>query len=69
MGFGSYDESEQENQNYDTDFEDDDGINAKEHDHKGEVSFDFDDTSSDDLLDQFQEMKDEQAAAEAEAEE
>jgi len=70
MGFGSYDESEQENQDYDTDFEDDEGINAKEHDHEGEVSFDFDDTSSDELLDQFQDMKDERAEAEqAEAEE
>lgn len=64
MGFGSYDESEQENQDYDTDFDDEEGINAKEHDHNGEVSFDFDDTSSDELLDQFQDIKDERADAE-----
>ena len=69
MGFGSYDESEQDNQEYDTDLEDDEGINAKEHDHEGEVSFDFEDTSSDELLDQFEEMKQSQAEAEAEAEE
>lgn len=56
MGFGSYDESEQENQEYDTDFEDEDGINAAEHDHDGEVSFDLD--SSDELLDQFEQMQD-----------
>ncbi|MFC7176859.1 DUF5786 family protein [Halosegnis marinus] len=64
MGFGSYDESEQENQDYDTDLEDSEGVNAKEHDHKGEVSFDFEDSSSDELLDQFQQMKDDRAEAE-----
>lgn len=59
MGFGSYDESEQENQEYNTDYDDEEAVNTSEHNHEGEVSFDFEESSSDELLDQFKEMKDE----------
>jgi len=57
MGFGSYDESEQENQNFDTDFEDEDGHDTEENDHAGSVDFDIG-ASNDELLDRLQEMKD-----------
>ncbi|MFB6205668.1 MAG: DUF5786 family protein [Haloglomus sp.] len=60
MGFGSYDESEQENQEIDTDFEDDEGMNTAEHDHSGEVEYEFGDTDSDELLDKLEEIKSEQ---------
>lgn len=60
MGFGSYDESEQENQEYDTDYDDEDAVNTAEHDHHGEVSFEFGESTSDELLDQFQDMKEEE---------
>ncbi|WP_255198841.1 DUF5786 family protein [Halorarius litoreus] len=60
MGFGSYDESEQENQEYDTDYDDEDAVNTTEHDHRGEVSFEFGESTSDELLDQFQDMKEEE---------
>jgi len=65
MGFGSYDESEQENQDFDTDFEDDDGVDTGESDHSGSVDFDIG-ASNDELLDRLQEMKtaDEADAAE-----
>lgn len=57
MGFGSYDESEQENQEYDTDYDEEDAVNTSEADHEGEVSFDFDESSSDELLDQYKSIK------------
>ena len=56
MGFGSYDESEQENQQINTDFEDDDGLNTSENSHDGDVKYDIG-ASSDELLDRLQEMK------------
>lgn len=56
MGFGSYDESEQENQEYDTDLEDDDGVEAAENTHEGEVEYEFP-ASNDELLDRLEEMK------------
>ncbi|MFW6320675.1 MAG: DUF5786 family protein [Halohasta sp.] len=56
MGFGSYDESEQENQDFDTDFEDDDGVDTGEIDHSGSVDFEIG-ASNDELLDRLQEMK------------
>jgi hypothetical protein len=55
MGFGSYDESEQQNQEVNAD--DGDGVNVHENDHEGEVSFETD-ASTDDLIDQLGEMKD-----------
>jgi hypothetical protein len=59
MGFGSYDESEQQNQDVDTDEDDSEGINVHENDHEGEVSFETN-ASTDDLIDQLGEMKDDE---------
>jgi uncharacterized Zn finger protein len=56
MGFGSYDESEQENQNIDTE-EEAEGVNVHENDHEGEVTFETD-ASTDDLVDRLSEIKD-----------
>lgn len=58
MGFGSYDESEQENQDYDTDFEDDDGVDTNENTHDGAMAFD-NGASNDELLSQLEEIKEE----------
>jgi hypothetical protein len=55
MGFGSYDESEQENQELDTDLDDEEGLDKAE-DHDGEVSFEFEE-SNDELLDRLEEIK------------
>lgn len=56
MGFGSYDESEQENQSVNTeDLEDqENSVNRTEND--GEVVFEFDDTDTDELLEKLNEM-------------
>ena len=56
MGFGSYDESEQENQEVDADFEDGNPT-ADDETHDGNVEFEFD-ASNDELLDKLDEMKD-----------
>jgi hypothetical protein len=58
MGFGSYDESEQENQEYDTDYDDDEAVQTGQADHQGEVEYEID-ASSEELLDKLQEIKDE----------
>ncbi|PSP74239.1 death domain-associated protein [Halobacteriales archaeon QH_9_66_26] len=58
MGFGSYDESEQDNQEYDTDYEDDGDLKTEENDHAGEVNFEFGE-SNDELLDRLQDIKEE----------
>jgi len=50
MGFGSYDESEQENQDLDADFDDDDGVQAAEEVHEGSVDYEPG-ASNDELLD------------------
>ncbi|MCQ4334577.1 death domain-associated protein [Natronomonas sp. F2-12] len=56
MGFGSYDESEQDNQQIDTeDIETGEGRTTSMHD--GEVSFEYDDASSEDLLEAYEEFK------------
>jgi hypothetical protein len=57
MGFGSYDESEQENQASESDVDEDDAVSVQDAKHDGEVSYDAD-ASSDELLDQLQEIKD-----------
>jgi hypothetical protein len=57
MGFGSYDESEQENQEYDTDY-DDEGVQTEESAHEGEVEYEIDATSEE-LLDKLQDIKEE----------
>ncbi|WP_254272918.1 DUF5786 family protein [Haloarcula marina] len=56
MGFGSYDESEQDNQEYDTDFEDEDGLDAEDNAHEGDVEYEFT-ASNDELLDRLQDIK------------
>ena len=56
MGFGSYDESEQENQEYDTDFESDEAVNTEENKHEGEMSFE-NGASSDELLARLKDIK------------
>ena len=56
MGFGSYDESEQQNQNVEAD--EDEGVNVHDEDHHGEVSFESD-MSTDELVGQLQDIKDE----------
>ena len=59
MGFGSYDESEQDNQEYDADLDDDSGVNTTEHDHDGSVDFEIG-ASNDELLDRLSDIKDEE---------
>jgi hypothetical protein len=55
MGFGSYDESEQENQEAE-DLDESEGINVHQNTHDGSVSFESD-GSTDELLDKLEEMK------------
>ncbi len=57
MGFGSYDESEQENQEYNADYDDNDGVSAEENAHDGAVEFEFT-ASNDELLDRLEDIKD-----------
>ncbi len=60
MGFGSYDESEQERQSVETDFDETDAeINDRSEDHDGSVEFE-NGASSDELLERLQEIKDEE---------
>jgi hypothetical protein len=56
MGFGSYDESEQDNQGYDADFDDEDGVSTDQTDHDGDVEFEFT-ASNDELLDRLEDIK------------
>ncbi|MBO4247992.1 death domain-associated protein [Halomicrobium sp. IBSBa] len=58
MGFGSYDESEQDNQEYDTEYDDEDGLSTSENEHDGDVEFEFT-ASNDELLDRLDDIKDE----------
>lgn len=55
MGFGSYDESEQQNQELNTD-DDTEGINVHENDHEGELTFESQ-VSTDDLVGRLKTMK------------
>jgi hypothetical protein len=55
MGFGSYDESEQENQEA-GEIEDNEGVSVHENTHDGSVSFESD-ASQEELLDKLDEMK------------
>ncbi len=57
MGFGSYDESEQENQQIDTD-DIDAGEGRAGSEHDGEIRFEYDDASSEDLLEAYEEFND-----------
>lgn len=58
MGFGSYDESEQENQDYDTDLEEN-GVDTNENTHDGSMTFD-NGASNDELLSRLEEIKDDE---------
>lgn len=55
MGFGSYDESEQQDQQVDAD--DEDAVDVHKNDHEGSVEFEFDE-GEESLVDRLQEMKD-----------
>jgi hypothetical protein len=60
MGFGSYDESEQENHGIDIDERDgrhEDGTRTGTA-HEGEIHFEYDDASGEDLLEAYQEFRD-----------
>jgi len=61
MGFGSYDESEQENQEFDTDYDDEDGVATDESDHDGDVEFEIG-ASNDELIDRLQDIKGDDAS-------
>lgn len=56
MGFGSYDESEQENQTDDADIDENDALTVHENDHDGEVTVEGAD-SPDELVDRLQDLK------------
>ncbi|MFC6731409.1 MULTISPECIES: DUF5786 family protein [unclassified Haladaptatus] len=56
MGFGSYDESEQERQEVDGDLDESDGVATSENDHQGSIDFE-NGASNDELLDRLQEIK------------
>jgi len=57
MGFGSYDESEQDNQDFDADI-DDEGVDSSGNEHDGDVEFEIG-ASNDELLDRLQDIKEE----------
>jgi hypothetical protein len=59
MGFGSYDESEQDNQDYDADLDDESGVNTEENSHEGSVDFEIG-ASNDELLDRLEDIKDDE---------
>ncbi|MFB6081699.1 MAG: DUF5786 family protein [Halanaeroarchaeum sp.] len=57
MGFGSYDESEQERQSLDSDdMAGDEGIETTQHEHDGDVDFEIG-ASNDELLDKLEDIK------------
>jgi hypothetical protein len=56
MGFGSYDESEQENQQAESDVDEDDAVSVQDAKHDGEVKYESN-ASSEELIDKLQEMK------------
>ena len=57
MGFGSYDESEQEKQSLDSeDVDAEEGLDTGEYEHEGDVSYEIG-ASNDELLDRLQDIK------------
>jgi hypothetical protein len=58
MGFGSYDESEQENQEIDADLDEDGSVETNSDDHDGDVEYEIG-ASNDELIDRLQDIKDE----------
>jgi len=61
MGFGSYDESEQESQEIDADLDEDDGVTTTESDHEGDVEYEIGATN-DELIDRLGDIKDDEAS-------
>lgn len=57
MGFGSYDESDRENQNFDSDLEEDEGVSTADAEHQGDVEYEIG-ASNDELLERLQDIKD-----------
>lgn len=55
MGFGSYDESEQENQQIETDIEE--GGRSTLPTHDGDVEFEYDDATSEDLFEIYEQSR------------
>ncbi|NHN46779.1 death domain-associated protein [Halostella sp. JP-L12] len=60
MGFGSYDESEQDNQEL-GDIEDDDGVTTEENEHDGDVEYEIG-ASNDELINRLQDIKEDDAS-------
>jgi hypothetical protein len=60
MGFGSYDESEQENQEIDASDMDESDVENEDAEHDGDVEFEFS-ASNDELIDQLHDIKDEES--------
>jgi len=58
MGFGSYDESEQENQEIDASDMEESEVQAEDAEHDGEIEFEFE-ASNDELIDQLHDIKEE----------
>ncbi len=58
MGFGSYDESEQEKHERDSNLEDDEAVDADRTDHEGDVEYEIG-ASNDELLDRLKDIKEE----------
>lgn len=57
MGFGSYDESEQEKQERNADEDENEAVKVHENEHDGEVSFESD-VSTEGLVERLGEIKD-----------
>lgn len=57
MGFGSYDESEQENQDVGAELDEDSSVSTNSQGHGGSVEFEFT-ASNDELLDRLGDIKD-----------
>jgi len=56
MGFGSYDESEQERQDIDAEYDEDEGVTTDESDHDGDVEYEIG-ASNDELIDRLKDIK------------
>lgn len=60
MGFGSYDESEQENRQQSSDGEDgSEAVNVHKNDHDGDLSFETE-ADADELIDRLEDMREEE---------
>ncbi|WP_458207681.1 DUF5786 family protein [Haladaptatus sp. NG-SE-30] len=59
MGFGSYDESEQQNREQDSNMDESSAVNVHENTHDGDIEFDSG-ASSDELIGRLSEMRDDE---------